>query len=93
MTFGDVTDEARKEFGLAADIKGVLVTEVDSNSAAAEKGIQAGNVIAEIAQEAVNSPAEIEEKLAALKKDGRKKALLLVSGKDGQLSFVVLTVD
>ena len=93
LTFGDLTDESRKEFNLSEEVKGVLITEVEPGSAADEKGIKPGNVLAEIAQEAVNSPADVEKRLAALKKDGRKKALLLVSGKDGQLSFVVLNVE
>ena len=70
----------------------MLVVSVDESSLAAEKGIEAGNVIVEIAQEAVKDPADVKKRLASLKKDGRKKALLLVSGKDGQLSFVVLSI-
>ena len=63
---------------------------MDPESAAAEKGIVVGSVISEIGQEAVSVPEDVEKRLAALEKEGRKKALLLVASKDGQLSFIVL---
>ena len=52
----------------------------------------AGSVITEIGQEAISKPEDVETRLAALEKDGRKKALLLVAAKDGQLSFIVLNL-
>lgn len=93
MTFGELNDEAREKFAISADITGVVVTEVEPGSAAAEKGIVAGSVISEIGQEAVNKPEDVKTRLAALEKEGRKKALLLVAAKDGQLSFIVLKLD
>lgn len=93
MTFDEITDENKKKYKLADSVKGVLITNVEAGSVAAEKGIRAGSVLSEIAQEAVNTPREVTQRLATLKKDGRKKALLLVSGNDGQLTFVVLSVE
>ncbi|MEL6784606.1 MAG: PDZ domain-containing protein, partial [Pseudomonadota bacterium] len=90
MTFEELNDETRAEAGIDASVSGVLIADVDADSQAAEKGIKAGSVISEIGQEAVNSPEDVEKRLAALKKDGRKKALLLVAQKDGQLGFIVL---
>lgn len=90
MTFDELNEETRAEAGIAADISGVLITDVEAGSQAEEKGIKAGSVISEIGQEAVNTPEDVEKRLAALKKDGRKKALLLVAQKDGQLGFIVL---
>ena len=93
MTFGELTDEARAEFKIAEDVKGALITEVAEGSAAEEKGIKAGSVVSEIGQEAVDTPEDVEKRLAALKKDGRKKAVLLVAAPDGDLGFVVLTLN
>ena len=92
MTFAELTDEARKEFSIAADVKGALITKVDEGSAAAEKGIKVGSVVSEIGQEAINTPEDVQKRLADLKKEGRKKALLLVAAKDGQLGFIVLNL-
>lgn len=93
MTFDELNDESREKYSISADISGVVVTEVEPGSAAAEKGIVAGSVISEIGQEAVNKPEDVQTRLAALEKEGRKKALLLVAAKDGQLSFIVLKLD
>ncbi|MEP3015270.1 MAG: PDZ domain-containing protein, partial [Hyphomicrobiales bacterium] len=90
MKFGELTDEAREKYSIAADISGVVVTEVEVGSSAEEKGIVVGSVIAEIGQESVNKPEDVTTRLDALEKEGRKKALLLVASKDGQLSFIVL---
>ncbi len=93
MTLGEITPEARKTYKLADDLAGVLITAVEEGSTAEEKGIVAGSVLAEIGQEAVNTPEDVEKRIADLKKDGRKKALMLISGKDGQLGFIVLSIE
>ncbi len=51
MTVGELNDESRKKYEIAGDVSGVVVTEVAKNSPAGERGIQAGEVITEIAQE------------------------------------------
>ncbi len=93
LTFSELSDEAREENGIDAGVDGVLIVEVEEGSTAEEKGIKAGSVVSEIGQEAVSSPAEVEARLAELREDGRKKALLLVALPDGQLSFVVLDLS
>lgn len=90
MTFAELNEETRKQFSIAEDVKGALIVAVEPGSSADEKGIKPGSVISEIGQEAVNKPKDVEDRLAALKKEGRKKALLLVAAKDGQLGFIVL---
>ena len=45
------------------------------------------------AQEAVNAPADVNARVEALKKDGRKSALLLISNAEGELRFVALTLN
>ena len=89
LTLGGLSDEARKQYSLRSDLKGVLVTSVDPNGAAAEKGFQPGDVIVEASQEEVHSPSEVAEKIEAAKKAGRKSILLLVEGQAG-LRFVAL---
>jgi serine protease Do len=93
MKLAELNDESRKKFEIAAEVKGVLVSEVDPNSTAAEKEIAAGNVITEIAQEAVTKPEDIVKKVDALKKEGRKNALLMVASKTGELKFVTIRID
>ncbi|MDR7035149.1 DegQ family serine endoprotease [Mesorhizobium sp. BE184] len=93
MSIGELNDETRSKFGIAADVSGVVVTEVAKDSAAAERGIQAGEVITEIAQESVASPKDVMDRIGALKEQGRKNALLMLASKTGELRFVTIRMD
>ena len=93
MTIGELNDETRKKFGIANDVSGVVVTDVAKDSAAAERGIQPGEVITEIAQESVASPKDVMDRIGALKEQGRKNALLMLASKSGELRFVTVRMD
>jgi serine protease Do len=93
MTIGELNDEARTKYGIGQDITGVVVTEVTANSAAAERGIQAGEVITEIAQESVSTPQQVVDRISALKDQGRKNALLMLASKTGELRFVTIRMN
>jgi len=93
MTIGELTDASRSSFQIAPDVSGVLITEVAKDSIAAERGIAAGEVITEIAQESVSTPKEAMDRIAALKEQGRKNALLMLASKTGELRFVTLRMD
>jgi serine protease Do len=93
MTVAELNDEARAKYGIAKEVSGVVITEVAPDSLAAERGIAVGEVIAEIAQETVSSPKELLDRITALKDQGRKNALLMLSSKTGELRFVTLRMD
>jgi serine protease Do len=93
MTVGALDDAARERFAITPDVSGVVIMDVAPNSAAAEKGIAAGEVITEIAQESVSSPQQVVDRIAALKEQGRRNALLMLSSKTGELRFVTLRMD
>ncbi|MGN6145573.1 MAG: PDZ domain-containing protein, partial [Mesorhizobium sp.] len=93
MTIGELNDDARSKFGIAPDISGVVVTDVAKDSAAAERGIQPGEVITEIAQESVKTPKDVMDRIGALKEQGRKNALLMLASKSGELRFVTIRMD
>ena len=59
MTLSVLSDEQRKKFSIDADIKGVVVTEVEPDGPAAEKRIAPGDVITEAGRKPVASPADI----------------------------------
>jgi len=63
--------------------EGVVVTEVDENSPAAEKGLEQGDVIVAIGGKAVGDVADIESGIAAAKEQGRGAVLLKVQGENG----------
>jgi serine protease Do len=93
MSFTDLNDASRLKFSIKESIaSGVVVTDVDPNSSAADKHIQAGEVIEEINQDPVKSAADIGKKLQALKNDGKKLALLLVATPQGEVRFVAVAL-
>jgi serine protease Do len=93
MTVGELNEEARKKFGIAEDVSGVVITEVEKDSPAAERGIAAGEVIVEIAQESVGSPKDVLDRVNALKEQGRKNALLMLASKTGELRFLTVRTE
>jgi serine protease Do len=88
-----LSKDLRTKYKIKDSVKGVIVTGVDGNSDAAEKRLSAGDVIVEVAQEAVSSAADIKKRVDQLKKDGKKSVLLLVSNGEGELRFVALSVQ
>ena len=52
-----------------------------------------GEMILEVGQEAVSSPADVTRRVEALKKEGRKSALLLVSNQQGEVRFVAVSIE
>jgi serine protease Do len=91
MEFSSLTDELRQKFAIKNSVaSGVVITDVDPDSSAAEKHVEAGDVIVEINQEPVKEPADISKKIEALKSGGKKSALLLVANGQGEVRFVAL---
>ena len=91
LRLSSVTPRLKKKFSLEKDAKGVVVTKVDENGPAAEKGIRPGDLIVEISQSEVTSPGDIADKVAEAKKAGRKSVLLLLEGRGG-LRFVAIRI-
>ncbi len=93
LTVSGITEELRRRYNLKEGLKGVVVTRVDPNSAAADKRIQPGDVIVEVGQEPVSAPADVTRRVDALKSEGRKSALLLVSNAQGEVRFVAVSIE
>ncbi|ABS64070.1 protease Do [Parvibaculum lavamentivorans DS-1] len=89
LVLGELNDDLRERFGVPEGVPGVLITDVDPLSAAAEKGIRPGEVIVEVAQRSVSSPAEVEEIVLSEEKAGRNTVLLRLS-LGGEIRFVAL---
>lgn len=91
MEFSSLSEELRQKFSIKNSVaSGVVITDVDPDSSAAEKHIVAGDVIVEINQEPVKDPADISKKIDALKSGGKKSALFLVANGQGEVRFVAL---
>jgi serine protease Do len=93
LDLATLSKDLRTRYKIKDSVKGVVITGVDGTSDAAEKRLSAGDVIVEVAQEAVGSAADIKKRVEQLKKDGKKSVLLLVANGDGELRFVALSVQ
>jgi serine protease Do len=93
LDLASLSKDLRSRYKIKDSVKGVIITNVDGSSDAADKRLSAGEVIVEVAQEAVTNAADVKKRVDQLKKDGKKSILLLVSNADGELRFVALSVQ
>jgi len=93
LDLANLTDDLRKKHNIKDKVKGVLITAVEPNSAAAEKRLLPGMVIAEVQQQPVATATELQERIEKLKKDGKKAVVLLVLTPAGDPSFVALSLQ
>ncbi|MCK5496669.1 MAG: PDZ domain-containing protein, partial [Hyphomicrobiaceae bacterium] len=92
LSLSTITPAIAEELGLDKDVEGVIITDVDSASAAAENGLREGDVITEIFQEKVLTPDAVEAKIEDARSRGLRSILLTVRSGDDQ-RFVGLRID
>ena len=85
VTVGNVTNQAVQQFGLPANTKGVVVTDINPSSPVADSGLQQGDVIQEVNHPAVANVTDFDR---AIHKAG-KDPLLLVN-RQGSTLFIAL---
>ncbi len=83
LSLAPLTPEARDKFQIAQDQKGVLITDVGQGTPAADRGLKPGDVIVEVQQEEVATPADVQQRVEKVKKSGRGSVLMLVQSGDG----------
>src|SRR6476659_2384216 len=93
LDLATLSKDLRSRYKIKDSVKGVIITSVDDSSDAAEKRLSPGEVIVEVAQEAVSNAADFKKRIDQIKKDGKKSVLLLVANSDGELRFVALSVQ
>ncbi len=93
MMLAELDDALRGQFSIEEDVTGVVVTEVIPGSSAEEKRVVAGDVIKEVAQETVETPADVEAEIKKLKDGGRRSALLLLANPSGDVRFVPVRIE
>jgi serine protease Do len=93
LVLSPLSDELRTKHSIGKDMKGVIVLEVDPASPAAEKGVKVGDVIVEVAYEAVTSLDDISKSVDKVKKAGRKNVLLRLEDGKGDMRLVAVPVQ
>jgi len=87
-----VNQDLKEKFQLGADQKGVVITDVAPNTPAAERGLKPGDVIMEVQQGEVASPADIHKQVDAARKADRKFMLMLIQ-REGGVQYVPLPLS
>ena len=93
LDLANLSDELRKRYKIKDSVKGVVITAVEPGSVGADKQLKAGDTIVEVAQEAAANAEAVQKRIEALKKEGKRSALLLVANADGELRFVAITLQ
>ncbi len=83
MTIATLDDQARRAYGIADGIEGVVVTDVDPAGAAASKGLREGDVIVAVAGKKVANADELAKQIDEAKRSKRRTVLFQVRRGDG----------
>ncbi len=82
----DLTAQYREQFDLPRDLKGVLIVDVDPDSAAAKAGVRAGDVILEINKQ----PVETAKQAVELTTKPKSKRTLLLLWRENVRRYVMV---
>jgi serine protease Do len=88
-----ITPELRKQFSLPEGAKGVVITEVPANSAAAAQGLRPGDLVVAIGQMPLAGPEQVPQLAAAAKKSNQKRVLVRVEQREGNIRLVALPIE
>lgn len=85
-------DLLRQQYNLGTDVSGVVVTQVERASDAAQKGIIPGDVLLEVNQHGVKSASDVSTAVKDARGSGRNSVLLLVNSQNN-LRFVAVKLS
>ncbi len=92
LRLAPLTDVLRKKYGLPAEQKGIVVTEVTPLSPGYDRGLTPGNVIEKVQRQSVTTLTELRQKVQAERATGAEYVLLLISDQDGP-RWVAMPLD
>ncbi len=94
LGLSSLTPESKRNFNIAENVVvGAVITKVDPDSDAADKGLQPGDVVLRVGNRIVRTPADFQTGVAEAKKGGRSSVLLLVAHSQGGTGFVAIDID
>src|SRR5215468_2659374 len=91
-TLATITPETRQELDIPDNVSGVVITDVDSNGSAADEGLRPGDIIEQVGQKKVHTPADVDAVVAAALAAKQDDVLLLVN-RQGNEVFVAIKVS
>ncbi len=91
-TLAPVNDLTRQQFGLSEDAKGVVIADLEQDSALAEQGVRPGDVIERVNDRKVANPGDVAKALHEAQADNRSVAVMLIES-DGNDRFVAVQIS
>jgi serine protease Do len=88
LSLQPLTPEIARAINVPATTRGLVVTSVDPNSDAAEKGSRRGDVVLSVNRQAVTTTAQVGAAVEAARRAGRTAVLLLMKRGQAPESFV-----
>jgi len=92
MDLAKITPELRAEWQLDDSVEGVLVVSVMDGGPAATKDVQPGDVIVEVDQEPVASPADVAKAVEKAKSEGYRIVTLLIQ-RGSNRQWIAVRID
>ena len=87
-----LNEDAQEQLGLGPSVKGVVVARVTPGSRADESGVQSGDVIVRVGNQAVTTPGEASAKIHAAERD-KKEAVPLLVMRNGATYYLALQLS
>ena len=72
--------------------QGVAITDVDPNGLAAEKGLRPGDIILDVSNNPVRTPADVHNAIGQAQKSGTRDIVMRVRTRDDRIQFVAVPV-
>jgi serine protease Do len=92
LSLAPLTPELARAANLPASARGVIVTAVDPNSNAGERGLQRGDLIVSVNNQPVVTPAQMIAAVETARRAGRSSVLLLVQRGNAAGLFVAIDI-
>jgi serine protease Do len=87
-----IDDASRHTFGLESDLTGAVVLQIAADGAAAEAGLNAGDVIVQVQQEKVTGPEDVDRLLAFAREHQHRYVAVLVHRNSEGLRWLAVSL-
>ncbi len=92
LRLGLLDDDAREQFSIPEGSSGVLITEVEPDSPAAERSLARGELITKVGNSDVETPEEVQQAIRMAIDEGKKSVLMLVE-REGRVRYVAIPLE